>query len=226
MVKLFAVGVAALVGSSAMAGEGGLTIQVNHKVLTYSSSTTKTDVGGTSTDEKTTEVATYPGDLTVLLGFNNWAVYLYPGQEGRAIGAGYMVMPELEVGVNLGVNSKNIDKPKTETADNNYGIYGIYYLNMGKPSLEIGLNIDSISSNEKADETEDGVDNAVDTLKTSGMSYGLNVDYILPVAGAFSYFAGLNYSLSNTKDTTTAGTDEKVTDSSLAVTLAGARFDF
>ncbi len=229
VVKLLAVGVAAVVGTAAMAAEGGLSVQVNHDVLTYSSASTKTEMGGASVTSKNTAIQTYNGDLSVVLGFQNWTLYLFPGQGGTPLRAGYMVMPELEVGLNLALNSSsNDDKAsspavKTDIAKNTYGLYGTYFLNLGKPSLEIGLAIDSETSNTKTVTTTEGVAGAAVEEKLSGMSYGLTVDYILPVAGGFSYVAGLGYEMSNMKE---SESDTKMTTSTLMVKLAGARLDF
>lgn len=221
VVKLLAVGVAAMFGTVAMA-EGGLSVQVNHEVLSYSSASSKSEISGASTTSKYTAVESYEGGTQVILGFNNWAMYLYPNQAGTAIGAGYMVMPELEVGLNLGVSSTSEDDEtvKVTTADNNYGLYGKYFLSMGKPSLEIGLRIDSTTTNEKTEPAAATVEK-----KESGMSYRLGVDYVLPVAGAFSYVGGVSYAMANTKDSGPTA-EVKNTNSGFKIKLAGVRLDF
>ncbi len=76
-------------------------------------------------------------DFNAVLGFNNWTLTLMPHQPGQYLGVGYMVMSDLEVGANLGMNFKKADKAKTEESSNVFGLYGIYTLNLGKPKMGI-----------------------------------------------------------------------------------------
>ncbi len=208
----------------AFAGDN-LTIQL--PLLGYSSANmeNKPD-GGTSTKSKKSGVSTadYSGGY-FQFSLENVQVYLYPFSTVKKVSVGYAMGP-IEAGVNLGINSSSVDKPKNDTTNNVYGVYGTYMPTLGKDmALEADLSIDSTTNTSKADSINaaTGVSATTET-DASGMDIGLSVNVVKGVTKHISYVGGFSYTMS-TLDTKKPA-KVKDTTNGLALNLATFRYAF
>lgn len=226
MFRKILAGSVALVGiqGSALAGDN-LTIQL--PLLGYSStnSEVKPD-GGTAAKSAKSGVST--SDLSggyFQYSLENVQVYVYPFSTAKKVSVGYAMGP-IEAGVTLGINTSSVDKPKNETTNNTYGVYGFYMATLGKDlSIESILSIDSLAKSSKVDTVTAGVTTTAET-EASGMDIGLSVNVVKGITKHISYVGGFSYvssTLDNTKPTTAKSKD---TSNGLSLNLATFRYAF
>ncbi|MBP9706019.1 MAG: hypothetical protein KBD78_00140 [Oligoflexales bacterium] len=197
--------------------------QIQQGVLSHKSMTTKDKpkVGATTTD-KSTEMATMGNSLRISATTENMAFYVYPTDSSVPFGVGYYVMPELEVGLNISLNSTDNDNEDNTTdsdsTTNSYGPYLKYYLNNLGPAnveLDFGINMG----------TEKASTNSVDTSDATSMEIFFAATAFMPIAKNLHYGVGLGYSTTTTEKKIT-GAESDVTETSLNLNLATLRFNF
>ena len=178
--------------------------------------------GGTAAKAKTDSMETMPNSLELRAEMDKMAFYMYPTDASRDFGFGYYAMPELEVGITLGIDSNKVDKPKTESADNSYGLGVTYYLPVGANSVELGLGFSMSSGTDKSTDAT----TAVETKTTStGSTVSLGATYVLALAKNFDWTAGIGYSSGSEEDK--VGTAKvKTTSTAMALNLTTFRVKF
>ncbi len=168
----------------------------------------------------TTGYAPMPNSLEI--GLTLWDkvnVYLYPTQEKEPISLGYMVLPELELGVAVGLDYLKEGNDDAVTFST-YGLSATYNLELPIGALETSaaytLNATTNSPNEDTEDEEDTYDS------TAGNSMSLELALVVPLMDNVSYVGGLAYS-TNASTETFDSTNTKTTGTSLDISLAGLR---
>lgn len=125
-------------------------------------------------------------------------------------------MPALEVGVNFGVATHTVDKPKSSSNITGFGLYGFYAM----PMFEAELGVMSQSMT-----TETPVDGQSEPAKTdySATVINLGLSYVHNIAGVFSYVGGLDYIMKDAEETKAK---LKIETSNLGLRLIGFRLNF
>lgn len=191
---------------------------------TQTSSEKKPD-GGTTEKKKTDAFETMPNSLKLKATWNNMAFYLYPTKDSAPFGLGYFVMPELEVIVNLGMDSNKVDKPKSESTDTAYSLGAKYALSLGTCTVEFPVSF-GMSSGKNTVTTTDTAGVSTETKVTSaGSSYGIGATYIMSLADNFAWMAGVSY-VGNADESKTGTAKTKTTSTALALNLTTFRVKF
>lgn len=208
-------------GPSAFAGDGksSVSYDINVNLLQHMSSTVETKTDGKTDEQKQTSMATSPRDLYIGIYLDKLYIYLYPQTQGY-FGVGYGVMPNLEVGLGLGINSTTLDKPKNEESSTMVNVYTTYTQPIGKPKMEFTLLLGSTTSTTETAAAE-GEPNV--KTETKGTDVTLGAVYVHPICDGVNYTFGLWYSQTSSEET-----EAKIdtSSSSLTVNLAGLRLDF
>lgn len=213
-----------MLASSALAGDYSL--QLTQTLYTYSSGEETSKASTPGAKEVTTTSSGFhstPSDLEVLVGIKDkFYIYFYPTADTTidntsvaydAVAFSYL-MKNIEFGLNIGYGSdetveedKNADTKTTTTVGmQNIGLFGTYYLGLGKSTLEITL----VLGTEQASYDQKDKNAKLAKWSSSMMSYGLGVYYVLPLAKGFSYVAGFGYSMATgEKDVTDVATGTK-----------------
>lgn len=224
--NLFLATILGFASLSAYAADGETTFKIDHDVLRYSSTSIKPDAGKT---EKTTNFVTTPNDVTVSIYWNDFGLYVTPGNTGGLVSGSYFVSKEVELGLNLGFNNSKVeDEPAgttTATRDekaSTYGIFGTYYLTIDdKSSAEFSLNLN-------LGNTKDTVKpaNGTSTTTVDGKSTEVTLlaQYAIEVAKHFAYVPGILYSHVSDKNDLPGGKTTKT--SGLALNIAHFRYIF
>lgn len=152
------------------------------------------------------------------------AVYVYPFADLRMTSISYMVTDVVELGLDLGLNSSTVDKPKASESMNTVGLFGTYLAELGSNSLEAGLIIDQTQMS-KETTTIDATSGAETKVKESSTALLVkpSVTVVVPVTKTLKYFAGLAYSM-NTENSKVEDAKTKVMTNTFSATLAGVRF--
>lgn len=213
---LRALGLAAvfgLVASNGFAVEAKL--RIDQKALSYEQETSKNEVGSNpSTTTKTTTLETNEADnLFITIDVDTCRLSISPF--GGAVKFSHFFQKDLEVGLAFDLDSSKVDKPKNNNSTTDIGVFGNYYMAMGKNELEIGLAFTS-----KASKAEDDTGTTNDE---KGSLIKLGADYYLPIADNFFYGVGLSYSMSNLKESVA---DSKTTSNTIGIDLASLRYKF
>lgn len=190
--------------------------------LHYTAMNESTKLDGETTKVKTTEVATFSTPMELAATFDKVVIYLYPTAPASAFGLGYYVMPNIEAGVSLGLNSKNVDEPKTKIQTTDVALYGIYYLELGGCSLEMRGSL-AMSKTTSEETIINGTVNSTSKTNVSGTGVEIGVDHVLPLTDNFAYVAGIAYGIANSKE---KETDAKFSSSTLVLNLATFRVIF
>ncbi len=210
--------------SAARAEEEGplpATLTFQYSGYKWNSTTSKsTDTNGNETERKGTSTLT--ADLVdsliyVTIG-GKLNLYLYPFQDGNALASvGYMVRDDLELGIDLGLNSTKIDEPKEEDHATLFGAFATYTVPVSNFALENAVVIDMTKLNSSSVSETTGAES---TTEINGVFIKASVNAIIPIAKNALYFAGPWLAIDNTKN---ASSDSKRASSQFGLTLAGLR---
>ena len=199
--------------------EGSFTFHL--PLVNYSSASAQAKSNAVTSTVKTTQSKT--SDLSGSYVEASWGkanLYLYPFFDSKMLSASYYVIDALEVGLDLGVNSSTVDKPKSNANSTLVGVFGLYTVHLTKAiALENSLNIDMTTSSSKVTETVAGVATETKT-KNSDLAVKLIVNAVVPLAKNIQYLGGLSY----TSDHNDNKQDKmKTTTGTLGVNLATVR---
>lgn len=187
--------------TASFAAEDKATLILNLPALSYQSSndSTKPD-GGDEAKAKRTQTMTQDlgGSYAEVL-FGKCATYFYPFNDAKLVSFGYLVTDAVEVGLDLGLNSHKIDKPKDESTSNTLGLYAAYTQALGKNAAEFVLYADSITN--KGEKTED-VNGAETVIKTNSQTTvtKLTANYVMALRPNLAYVGGIWFGSTKTKD--------------------------
>lgn len=215
-------------GQALAAGE--VKFQFNQGLLNYSDiSSTSTPDGGTATTAKTSKMETMPSDLEIVAQFGGMHLHFSPTDESAALGFGYDIMPELEVGLHFSMDSKKVDKPTAdETSSSKYGLFAKKTIGLTGQSLEVNFSFDLLSESSKSTNTATTTTAAVETKgDTSGTVIQFGASYLRPIAGTLSYVGGFDYAMASADSkSSSAGLESKVKTSAsgFQLRLLGVRF--
>ena len=187
------------VSGLAHAEEGGksATLTFNFSALNYEmkNSTDKPDPGAESTS-KTGSLTTSNLDLSYAeITYGNFNFYCSPFAGTKLVSASYMVVPDfVEVGVDLGLNTLNVDKPlkKTDNATT-IGVFAWVYPKVGSMTSELGLSLDSIMDKGESDSTTAAGTLTTGKTDTSTVKAVVIANLVVPLAKNFSYAGGISY---------------------------------
>ncbi len=203
----------ATISSGAFAEEKKAGIYLEQGLFSYSSGSTTV---GEEDAVETTEYAPMPNNLEI--GVTLWDkvnVYLYPTQEKSPVSLGYLLLPNLELGVAIGLESVKEGDNDATTASN-YGFSAMYNLELPMGALETTAFY-AMSASTTPSETE-----GEDATEVAGTGMGIDLALVVPLMDNVSYVGGLSYTM--TAATATLGsTDTETTGTSLDISLAGLR---
>lgn len=205
--------------------EPAFTIQQG--VLGYRSTNSKvTPDGGTAAKDKETRLYTMPNSLTLYATLDKLAFYVYPTQESFPVGIGYYLKPELELGLNLTINSSSADRESSATKSESklqvIAPYATYYRSFAKTQLELTYSLGLTSSSAKSTNKSTGA--VTGESQKSGMYHLVNAFALYPLAKNFFYGAGIDITISSSKDS--KGNKEKESSTAFNLNLATFRFNF
>jgi hypothetical protein len=198
---------------------GDVTYSVQQTAFDYVSITTTSKVdGGSESKFKNNLMSTMPNSLVISATVENkMAFYLYPTQPGMAFGAGYFLMPNLEAGLNLKVETSKDDAGKSSALD--VGPYLTFYHELGSLQLE-GYAMANMTSSKNDPETPTE-ENA--KFEDSGYNAALGAMLLMPISKTFLYGFGFMASSDTGED---KEAKVKSTETTLAVQLAAFRANF
>ena len=195
-----------------------MSFTVEQGILSYGQLDTK--VTGTANAKETeTVMTTMPNSLQVCGSLNGLNLYFYPTQQSAALGAGYMVKSNVELGFSLALNSDKYDKAKSENSTTATGVWAFWSHPAGPGSLEVTLPITLSSGTQKDPAT--GVNNSL-----RGTSVQLIGNYFHPLAKNVFWFGGLGYKTDNQTQKAAGGGNRTVKTNALVLNLTSFRFIF
>lgn len=195
-------------------------------LLKYSAKEEKTKVDqGAEETKKTTAMHAVPlADAYLSATIKKKVVlYVYPFTDAKTFTLGYLWSDAWEFGVDIGLDSVKVDKPKDEKTNNLYGAYVWYYLPVGSNTLEMYGIYDW--SNEKTSERKTDTSNNVTEEKseTTTSSLKIGAQYVYSISKNFQYLGGIFYNLVDAKE---KETKTKTKGSEFSVKLASVRMLF
>ncbi len=206
--------------------------QIWQTFLGYSSVGQETKVTGSEkTKQETTNIETMPDSLTLMAALKPVVLYAKPTAPKSPIGIGYTGISNLEVGAYIGLNSVDVDKPKTKESALDFSVYATYSLELKFGTVELTL-IPGMSSS--SDETEIIVSNNLPgemKTKTNGTTIEFDAELVRALAKNLDYVGGIaivSESFKSEVNDVVAGTKEttNVTTMILGLKLAALRYKF
>ncbi len=197
------------------------TFTFQYSGLRWTANTIKsTDQNGEKTEQRSTSLLT--ADLVNSMVYmtigGKLKLYFYPFQDGNAlVSAGYKVRDDLEVGLDLGLNSTRIDQPKETSQASLFGGFATWSLAFPTFVLENSIVLDSSSFKTL---TTNGLTGEEETREFSGAFLKVELTAVVPIAKNASYFAGAWFAMDHSKDNSV---DAKLSSSQFGITLAGLR---
>jgi len=184
--------------------------------LKWQESSSKED-GADATTKATQTLTADLVDGTLWLTFDErWNFYLYPFQDANALlSIGYMLREDLEIGVDLGLNSTKVTDPDAEVKSDIFGAFATWIVPVSSYALEIGAVYDLLTLKVKE---ADAVTGDMTTSNTTGSYMKVSSTLVIPLAKNAQYIGGVWYA---TDDSKTAGVKTK--QSQLGLLLAGIR---
>jgi hypothetical protein len=183
----------------------------------------KPDVGDEA-EQKTTAMDTADlDDSWAAVQLGKTLVYVYPFNDTKTVSLSYMVTDLVEVGIDLGLNSNKVDKPKDESTDNTFGAFITAYPALGKQTLEATLAIDQTATkSETAPVDATGAETDGDPVKKeeTAMEIKLGANILVPLSANLMYAGGLTYTSTAYEE---KEAKDKKTFGELAVNLASLR---
>jgi hypothetical protein len=157
-------------------------------------------------------------DSLIWATINKVNIYFYPFQDSNALlSIGYMVRDDLEIGLDLGVNTSKVKNPKSELSSDLLGIFSTWIVPVGDYALE-NVGIFDVTS---AKSTEiNGTTGEEDSVKVTGTFFKLSSSIVIPIAKNAWYMGGLWWASENGKNMS-ADTTKKSTQ--FGVNVAGLR---
>lgn len=145
-------------------------------------------------------------------------LYFYPFQDSNALlSIGYMVRDDLEIGLDLGVNTSQVKNPKSELSSNLLGVFATWIVPVGDYALEnVGI-FDVTSSKSTEVNTTTGEE---DSIKVNGTFFKLSSSIVIPIAKNAWYMGGVWWASENGENMS-ADTTKKSTQ--FGINVAGLR---
>ncbi|MCX6108691.1 MAG: hypothetical protein NTZ90_03700 [Proteobacteria bacterium] len=197
---------AGLSGSYTALAEDEASFTFHLPVLNYSSASSSAKNSSSSPSTKTTKTTSTSktNDLSGSYLEASWGkanLYVYPFNASSIVSPSYMVKDNLELGLDLGLNSLSINKPKETANTNVYGVWGIYYVNVSKALvIENGLNLDYTSKSGKKTVTSSaGVNSDVKTNDNT-LAVKVTINAVVPLAKNVNYLGGISYEMDQEDD--------------------------
>jgi hypothetical protein len=197
------------------------TFTFQYSGLRWTTNTTKsTDQNGEETEQKSTSLLT--ADLVNSMVYmtidGKLKLYFYPFQDGNAlVSAGYKVRDDLEVGLDLGINSTRIDQPKSTSQASLFGGFATWSVAFPTFVLENGIVLDSSSFKTL---NTNGITGEEETSEFSGAFLKVGFTAVVPIAKNAAYFTGAWFAMDHSKN---KAVDAKLSSSQFGITLAGLR---
>ncbi len=200
---------------------------IDHDVLTWKQTTVKPDKGDT---DKYSSLVTSPNDVTVGIFWQDYGLYVSPGDAGGLIGASYYPTKEIEFGLLLGLsNDKSDTNPAgvsttTESKTTKFGFWGEYYHTISSTS-SAEFQLTYLGANSKNTVETPAATNTRSDTKSNGLI--LLAQYVYQVAPHFSVIPGIIYNMGTTKDNNAgANANTKTKDTTLSLNIAHFRYSF
>lgn len=172
-------------------------------------------------DSKREATTLMTGDLVdslVWATVGRFNLYFYPFQDiNSLVSLGYMIRDDLEIGVDLGLNSSKIKDPKSELSSDLFGAFVTWSV----PIQSFVLENFAVFDVTRSESTEiNSTTNEEETTKITGSFFKISSTVIVPIAKNASYMAGVWWAAENGKNHA-ADTTKKSTQ--FGLTLAGLR---
>lgn len=201
--------------------KNAVSFQINHSVLVYESTVTKTTNNETAEkNNDSSEIQTFPTDLEIAIGVNDWMLYARPLNSGSTIQVGRTLNDNLEIGLAAGYVYNKAEDLSEETTTTEYGFYGVY----GQPvlkdlavELSLGLSNAYIRTETHLDE------NNSDTKIRTQLVSEIACDAVYTIDDHFAYVGGVFYTSGRYKSNTNV---EKSVIQTLGVNIASFRYMF
>lgn len=214
---------ALLIGSSmstALAAENEATpasFSLQFSGLKWAQSTTKYS-DESSKRELTTLMTADLVDSMIWTSFGKVNLYFYPFLDSNAlVSLSYMVRDDLELGIDLGLNTSKMKDPKSELTSDLFGGFVTWLVPLENYTLENLAILDFT----RTESTEiNSTTNEEQTVKITGNFLKISSNIVVPIAKNAWYMAGVWWATENGKNQT-ADTTKKSTQ--FGLTLAGLR---
>jgi len=150
-------------------------------------------------------------DAVVYATISKWNVYFYPFQDINAlVSLSYMVRDDLEVGVDVGLNSSKLKEPKSEFSSDLLGAFVTWGVGFEGFSLE---NFAVLDYTRVESTTLNTTTNMDETSKVTGSFVKISSTAVVPIAKNAHYLAGIwaaaergtNHALDTTKKSSQFG---------------------
>ncbi len=200
-------------------GQSGATFWIDHNVLTWSSDKAKPETGNKVEE---TALQTTPDDVVIGIFWKNFGLYVQPNNAGGAVGLSLFPQKEIEVGVLLGLDQRDV-KDGEERKSHTVGLFGKYY-----------MELDSVSTLEFAakywmSQTEIETPNATtggqDKSDAKSNTFEIGVQYAYQVANHFHVIPGIFFHTGSSEDDP-AGVAPKSEEDYSGITLNLAHFRY
>lgn len=211
-------------GTALASADTTFTLQL--PVLDYSSTS------GSSKDESDAEVDTQASSLEtaqlagayVSLMMDKCMLYFYPFADLKYVSASYMLGESAEIGVDFGINSSKLDKPKSESSSTQVGFFAGYFAPLVKDKINGEYYaFFSQTSTTATDEVLTGTTLAEQKSDTIGTSIKVTAEAVVTLAKNVSYVGGLSYAINAAKDNEAKSSSSS---NQLGIRLAAIRMTF
>ncbi len=179
-----------------------------------------------ASDEETSRDLTtlMTGDLvdsSVWATVGKFNLYFYPFQDVNSlVSLGYMLRDDLEIGVDLGLNSSKLKDPKSELSSDLFGAFATWSVPFDACVLESFAVFDLVKSESTEINSTTGEE---ETTKLTGNFLKISSSVVIPLAKNASYLAGVWWAAENGKnhadDTTTKSTQFGLTLAAFRITI-------
>lgn len=157
-------------------------------------------------------------DSSVWATIGNFNLYFYPFQDiNSLVSLGYMIRDDLEIGVDLGLNSSKLKDPKSELSSDLVGAFVTWSVPLASYVLENFAVLD-VTRSESTD--INSTTNEEETTKITGNFFKISSSIVVPLSKNASYLAGVWWAAENGKNHA-ADTTKK--SSQIGLTLAALR---
>ena len=221
MLKHCAISVIAVALSTSAFGQAKFSAEQG--LLTWSSMSSESKVSGVTVKSTDTTLNTMPAGLRLGASWDKFSVYSDPVMAASPMGApidvGYWAMDNLEVGLSIDLNSTTgkVGDAKSNSASNNFGVWGKYYMPMGSAAVEAGFGFMSMS---KTGKTTPATGPEVKTNEI-GTKIEIGADYVMPLAKNLSWISGFSYTMMTGED---KESKVKTTGSNIGLNIATTRW--
>lgn len=198
--------------------------EVSQTVYSYTSTSEKTKTDEGEDEAKLDSFNSMPSSLELQFAYEKWVFGVAPLESGSEFEVSRAIMPNLELGLELGYAHADgdTDAGETKTENISVGPHVTYIMNLGAQIIEAELHVGYNKAHTRT-ESENPTTSVVTVTETKEKGYevGVEVSYDYRLTDNLNYSVGIAYTYGTGTDEIA---DEDLTSGELEVTLLRLRY--